>query len=207
MKKIVLLWLCTLVFGCRSVAPSVRVLKGHYQGEGLYIVGRSLTATNSPNDFAMSLTICNGYSTPIFILAEECHIFRNTSVRVVCYGRNGEVLTRGETGRGIVSGSRSHPEDYVRISEGIVQDSKLVWSCCTTTGFTYHHPLDFENFMPDDGILMINDEDVLDRTYKMDVTVPVHIEYFRAGDERLYSCDTNVMVTISQKEVSSQPDN
>lgn len=211
MKTITTLLMMMFLVGCQSTSPEARVFAKDgwtYQGAGLYIYADALTATNLPNDFAIALLVNNGYSTPVFVNAEEALIFQDTNVKVVCYDRNGKVLATGELreGQSSSSGSRCHPERYVRIGEGCsVYQGKVGYGCCTMTDFTYRHPLDFETFTHDDGIFRIEPKEMLSRTLKMDVTVPVHIEYFVAGDERLYSCDTNVTVTIAWGRESSQP--
>lgn len=203
MKRILILLVATMSLGCQSTKPAARVFSRTYKGEGLYLYAHSLTATNGPDDFAVELTVCNGFAAPVFVNAEEAVIFQGDNVRVVCYDHNGNVLARGETGL-CMSSPRSHPEDYVRIRGGRVPNEELVFTCCEGTGFTYRHPLDFRYFFPEDESSTTEIQDILTRTHKMDVTVPVHIEYFLEGNGRRFACDTNVTVTVTRQKTDSQ---
>lgn len=209
MNQITQILMLMVLAGCQTSPPVARVFddpKHTYHGKGLYLWALPLTTTNFPNEFAMELLVNNGYTGPVFVNADEHLIFESAQIEVVCYDENGTVLVRGELLEPLWSTSRCHPEQYVRIGEGgSVRNGQMSFGCCTMTEFTFHHPLNFNLFSPADGIWRMDPQDIVAKTRKMDVTVPLHIEYCIAGDERVYTCNTNVTVTVNRKENSSQP--
>lgn len=203
MKRLLIIACVPFLVSCSTLRPSARVFSAPGHGEGLYIRGHLQDTNNSAEMLSMTVTVKNGFRAPVFINAEERKMFPKGGLGLVCYDANSNVIATGKT-IGNISFGGGHPENFVRIGPGTPPTDQLIFMCSTTTFFEYNRALDLSTVFMGSEIIDSFKEEVLPHCSRLDITIPMNIEYYLAGDKRRYFCSTNVTVTIDTAKTANQ---